>query len=357
MNGTVNESVKRHEMNRLLNFRLIISFFSLALILIGITGNTATFFLLRKPKKRLSTTVFLSALCVVAILALLGLLVNHALYGIFIYYEFLEGITVIMFYYPYIYPFINTFQMTSIWLTVSVSINQFLIVSRSQVNNNKTKETHKREIFTSVAVFILSSIYCIPYWMKFKYSPEFGIHVSKIGNNPIFIKVVHFYLYLPMAYIIPFIILTFTNAYLIATLKRKRERNNALDCVIKRTRDDSFKRHRPIKHNNEEIAKSERCSLMSEIRLASMTNLALNENKIKDSTFMLVAVVIFFLICHFPSLILHLIESFNEAKLKKNIYYFYMMELAKFLLIFNLAFNFAVFYLFSRHFRKFIKLK
>ena len=78
MNITLNEIIQRRaEMNKLFNFRLIISYSSLALIIFGIIGNTTTFLLLRKSKNKHSTLVFLSALCIAANFALTGLKINY----------------------------------------------------------------------------------------------------------------------------------------------------------------------------------------------------------------------------------------------------------------------------------------
>ena len=51
---------------------------------------------------------------------------------------------------------------------------------------------------------------------------------------------------------------------------------------------------------------------------------------------MLVAIVFFFLICQFPTLILHLIETETFGQnYKEHLFYFYLVELSKLLLIIN----------------------
>jgi hypothetical protein len=83
-----------------------------------------------------------------------------------------------------------------------------------------------------------------------------------------------------------------------------------------------------------------------------LTNLKCEKFEIKNKSTMLVAIVFFFLICQFPTLILHLIEteSFGQ-NYKEHLFYFHLVELSKLLLIINLSFNFAFFYLFSQKFR------
>lgn len=343
----INQSKIDEEMKKLMYFRIVLTYISLFIIIIGIIGNAGTFIIFYRSKKRLSTRVFLASLSIAAILALSGLLINHTFYGIFIYYEYFIGINIIMIFYPYVYPFIVTFQMSAIWLTVAASVNQFKIVSRGIIQSNKTKQNFRAELLSVLFIFVFSGIYCIPYWLKFTYTTTSGIEITTLGKSQRFNRIVHFWLYLPMAYFIPFSVLLFTNCYLIATLKKKSLLNNVFETAKEPNTMERLNLVSKIKHK----------STISKLKPASNCSLVAlnNENKIKDSTFMLIAVVIFFFICQLPSLILHIIESFNSQRFKTNIYYFYCMEFAKFLLIVNLAFNFAIFFLFSKHFRKFIK--
>ena len=79
-----------------------------------------------------------------------------------------------------------------------------------------------------------------------------------------------------------------------------------------------------------------------------------------NKTVMLVGVVCFFLVCQFPSLFLHLYDSLRDIsqnsdlnEIDENYFtYRYFLEISKLLSVFNLSFNFAFFYLFSKRFRK-----
>jgi hypothetical protein len=129
--------------NSYFKFRCILSWISLCVILIGLLGNFISFIILINPKMRISTNVFLASLCVSGFIALLGLLANSVLHDLFSYYQIKKGQLYISFMYPYVYPLIVTFQMSSILLIVCVSLNQFIYIyfsgakRRTQKNRNK----------------------------------------------------------------------------------------------------------------------------------------------------------------------------------------------------------------------------
>ncbi|RNA16041.1 FMRFamide receptor-like [Brachionus plicatilis] len=226
-----------------IKFRLFSSLVSLAIIIIGLIGNFVSFLILTSPKMRISTNVFLSSLCVSGFIALFGLLINSVLYELIAMYQenFPELFILLCRLYPYIYPIITTFQMASILLTVCVSVNQFLYIYFSKLRSqskNSTKQECQRALKIVVLMFLISIIYCVPYWLKFTYSNENGLQETEIARTNLFKKIVHFYMYLPIAYIIPFSILIFTNAYLIATIAMKKKRQQRLGLKEKKHREN-----------------------------------------------------------------------------------------------------------------------
>jgi len=236
-------------------FRLILIWISLFVIVIGLIGNIVSFVVLVHPKMRISTNVFLSSLCVSGFIALLGLLINSIAYELCQYYEFPLGLLIIHSIYPYVYPIITTFQMASILLTVCVSVNQFICIyygrMQSQAFNKKTNESECRSAFYIVLfMFFISIIYCVPYWLKFKYTQSEGLHPTKLGQNPLFNKIVHLWLYLPIVYIIPFTILIITNSYLVYKIMITRRRRKRLGIVDTNNRTTSTaKRVQQTNHN------------------------------------------------------------------------------------------------------------
>jgi hypothetical protein len=215
------------------------------------------------------------------------------------------------------------------------------------------RKDNKRAFLIVLAIMVLSIAFCLPYWFVFKYSSEYGLEKTWLSRQEYFNKIVHFYLYLPFACIIPFVVLIITNTYLISTLELTNRRKKTLLDAPKRTGGGGggnkqlvYKVNSPdqaqltvTKHNSSDV------SLVNQLRR--------QESKFekKNKTLMLITVVFFFLICQSPTLLLHLIESFDQ-NYKNHWYYAHLVEFSKLLLIVNLSFNFAIFYLFSKRFRQ-----
>jgi hypothetical protein len=232
--GILIEDEHDFDFNRYIKFRLLLSWLSLIVCLIGLVGNLMSFIVLISEKMRIATNVFLASLCVSGFIALLGLLVNSVTYDLLICYELQQFLFYILASYPYVYPVITTFQMASILLTVCVSVNQFACIYFSRLKSH-TKRTVREDCRTASKIvflmFLFSIIYCIPYWLKFRFTLKKGLEETELARNPLFRQLVHFWAYLPIAYIIPFSILIITNTYLIGTLMLARKRRHRLNLV------------------------------------------------------------------------------------------------------------------------------
>jgi hypothetical protein len=387
-----------------LNFRFILTWISLAVIIIGLVGNSISFVILINPKMRISTNVFLSSLCVSGFIALFGFLINSVTYELVAYYENHTLLHVLYFFYPYIYPLITTFQMASILLTVCVSVNQFLCIYFSRVKSNQRRakdDECKNALRVVLIMYLISIVYNIPYWLKFKYSDGM-LTYTEIGKNNMFNKIVHFWLYLPIVYIIPFSILIITNSYLLyRIIKARRKRiklgldknlnktakSPLLKCANKKKKIENNEiihtgssnmtnsnqninngnhattKSNIIKDKLENVKESEVTNVSKRIELSSNNKNQNVKKQIKTGgkniTIMLIAVVFFFFICQFPNLIVHIFQSMICSSIPSicadsNVYK-YSIVTCKFLLICNLSFNFAFYCLFSEKFREVFK--
>ena len=358
-----------YDLETYIKFRILLTWLSLFIILIGLVGNMFSFLILINKQMRISTNVFLASLCVSAFIALTGLLINSVIYEIFAYYGMLQALQILYYFYPYAYPIITTFQMASILLTVCVSVNQFVCIyyskakSRSKKNN---QEDCRSALVVVLVMYVISIIYCVPYWLKFKYTKEHGLLVTEIGQDPIFNRIVHFWMYLPIVYIIPFSILIITNSYLLSTImiaRRRRKRlgmcgNNASRATTELSKVNTEKQlNRPVGVLN----KNEAETLIQKMPVsATLVKQKSSGPKAKaggmNVTIMLLAVVFFFFICQFPNLILHIITSMictgENAKCSSSGFYQYSLAISKLLLICNLSFNFIIYCLFSEKFRE-----
>ena len=207
------ENDEHHELDKsdfdvetYLKFRNILTWVSLCMILIGLLGNFFSFLILINKKMRISTNVFLASLCVSAFIALFGLMINSVLYEILNYYVLVDALQLLYYFYPYFYPIITTFQMASILLTVCVSVNQFVCIYCSKANRSKkgNQDDCKSALVIVLIMYLISILYCVPYWLKFKFSKEKGLLITSLGQDPLFNKIVHFWMYIWIFYNIIF---------------------------------------------------------------------------------------------------------------------------------------------------------
>ncbi len=307
----------------------IISSLSFVIIIFGLITNFISSLAFSNKKYLSSTNIYLTSLCLIDCIALIGLLTNSVIYGIFVQLKYLNGLKLIMFFYPYVYPIVLTSQFANIYLTMSVSINQYITIAFSKgfkMAQNKAlkKKDINQAFFIVLALLIFSVIFCLPYWFKFSYNEIDGLQRTQISESKFFNKIVHLFLYIPFAYVIPFIVLITTNTYLLIKLKKV---NNSKENIKSRALITYTTSTNPA-------------SARTEINL--LNNSPLNRMKtkknfeMKNKSTMLVAIVFFFLICQFPTLILHLIEteSFGQ-NYKEHLFYFHLVELSKLLLIIN----------------------
>ena len=194
----INQSEYDFNFQTYLNVRNFFTWLSLTTGLIGLVGNFFSFIVLINPKMRTTTNIFLANLCLSSFIALACLLFNSIFYEITFYYGPETFFNSILRIYPYVYPIANTFQMACIMLTVCVSFNQFLCIYYSRVRNYSkmsTKAEYAKTIKVVLIVYILSGLYCIPYWLKFTYNSLNGLHPTRLGQNKDFNRIVHFWLW------------------------------------------------------------------------------------------------------------------------------------------------------------------
>ena len=352
------------DITKYIKIRNIFTWLSLVILLNGLIGNAYSFKILLRKSMRSTTNIYLANLCVSDLIALIFLLFNSILYEIFHYNNLNYGLGIIYYLYPYLYPLTNTFQMVSILLTVCVSMNQFFIFKYPTISETiKSKEIQFRRTYTIVTiVYIFSFLFCLPYWLKFKYSYEQGVFVTtEIGKSELYLKIVHFWLYFPFVYGLPFTILILTNAYIIKSLiSYHRKRRYLLLQQIHLT------------EIAETITSSDNTADTSISRISlKLYNICKRRKRVNSSrsnvnvAYMLISVVLLFLLCELPALILHVFESIkcspvitSNSYCTSNGLIYYGVFITKFLLICKLSLNVACFCFCSTQFRiEIIKLR
>lgn len=354
----INSTIQSYDIefeHKYLNIKLIILWISSIIILVGIIANLISLIVFIKPNTVTSTNIYLASLCACNCIALVGLLINSVLYNKFSLYEYFLGVKAIMSFYPYVYPLITTSQIASIYLTTSVSLNQFITIAFSKLNSTHQKSVNKsmkqkdnQRAFKIVSLIILMSIiFCLPYWFTFQYSEENGLQSTELSKQAYFKRIVHFYMYLPFACVIPVLVLIVTNTYLISTLEVTIRRK-------RRLRQTTTSRSERASTSLSLLNSTSRSTLKTIRSKLSITKRIKTKFENRSTTLMLISFVFFFLICQFPTLLLNLIESLDQSY-KAKWYYLHLVEFSKLLLIINLSFNFAIFFLFSKRFRQTLK--
>lgn len=222
--------------------------------------------------------------------------------------------------FPVFHPLANTFHCTSIWLTLGFTVDRYIMICHPFEGSKFC--TRKRAIFTVVGIYIFGFLYNIPRFLEYetyvlpnlfsdkKYT--IAIH-TEIGASQVFLKVIHFWMYLFCVFLIPCVTLSVLNTLLLVTVKRSRIMGRRMSLGV----DPSPK---------------------------------------NDTTIMLVAVVVVFLVCQLPALIIKTIFASQPEKFvrmdSKYDYLNIIQEVANFLVIVNSAINIILYCGFSKRFRK-----
>jgi hypothetical protein len=159
-------------------------------------------------------------------------------------------------------------------------------------------------------------------------------------------------MYLPFAYLFPFITLIITNGYLFYKVYKVKQRKANLNVYtsINRRDTDMSNTFNPSSNNQQRHSNSSKYSDKFNIIRKMNHSLAINDDS--KVSIMLISIVIFFCVCHFPSCILQLSIAFNASN---NLYYYYSNTFANLLLSINLSFNFALYCLYGHKFRSTVR--
>jgi hypothetical protein len=340
------------EIGKFLNFHTASTCISLIISLIGIVTNTFTFISFVRLEKQSSTSIFLLSLNFSAFFTLIGDLIKIIILSNNIYLNDKMSMLYLVLLYPFIYPLKITFEVSYIWLTMSVSVNQLLFVIHSKgfkmkKNKRYEKKENKNALITVVCVFLTSFLVCIPFWFVFIYSDKNGLTRNNDLSEKYFNynKLYHNFVYLPFAVFFPLAVLIVTNVYLGMTLKNAGELKLRLSKSGKTN--ESTCSNSTINNNKSFIIQKKRFK-----SIKKETNL---------KTYMLATIVCFYLICQLPNIYLNLfLIKENQFKINNNnnnnasdddtyLISKYLYEVYQLFNLFGLGFNFAFFYMISNN--------
>lgn len=280
------------------------------IVLLGLIGNILTIVILSQRAMRSSTNIYLSALAwwdtivLICTALLIGLPTAWTVYK---YY-------VLAYVVSYIYPLALIAQTATIWLTVSFTVERYIAVCHPLKAASMCTIWRAKIVIAGVSIG--STLYNIPRW--FDYRPVWltnpATNTSSLipqptmfSVNPIYVQLYFSWLYVPIMCIIPLLVLSVLNLFLILAVRRSQKQRK--DMNVKQSRENNV-------------------------------------------TIMLVSVVIVFIICQVPALVYNLAYAIDRQHVMTNSSYQVLSTLRNFLVTFNSAINFLLYCALGQKFRR-----
>lgn len=347
------------ELEQFYNFRIVLSWLSFIIIILGLCLNTISVQVFTQKNNISSTNILIAFLSISAILVLFCMLINHVIYTILIGYNYFNLVQATMFILPYTHPVYMTFYVNFIYLTMSISLNQFIYVHfskgykkiRKNFKKKKLIQESRNSCLTVFIIHIFSVLFCMPYWFRLKYTEPRGVEKTLFGKSDLFNKIYQCWLYLPLVGFLPCLTLIMTNLYLIITLTRTAQRKSALSSKRNETSRLVFN------FDTQSVDVLKRSDILKVLRvphgerITSVMRLEQTRMEPSSKARKLIIAVGFFLVCQTPNLILNVMESFKEddlIQIDEN----YLIEISRFMVILNFSFNFSFVYLISFYKKK-----
>ncbi|CAF0854192.1 unnamed protein product [Adineta ricciae] len=298
----------------ILLFRLIVwGYVGMVLSLFGIVGNIITILVLISPSMRTtSTNIYLTAISCSNILFLLIFIPSYSIryligYRLYITNQPPFAFELLLTRLPTT-PIYNTITLSIIYLTIAVSMDRLILV---KVPLKAKKILTPRTTMIAIAlIYSFSILYCIPYWLEQEYKPELKqCRLTHIGRK--IYKYTRIYIYIPVVYLIPFTTLTCINISIIINLVANKRRKKSLAAKTNKKKQADY-----------------------------------------HITLMLVAVIIVFVLCQMPLLVLNAWHAIDSHGSSESILFHSLNTIGILLLVCNTSTNFLLYCFFGEKFRK-----
>ncbi|XP_046328194.1 FMRFamide receptor-like [Haliotis rufescens] len=287
------------------------------LAVFGLLANTLSIIVLRHRKMRSSTAYYLVTLAIYDNVILVAMVV---FFGLPALYESMEPSILESYHFnysyamPIVYPVSLAAQMASIYTCVAFTIERYIAVCHPlHAANTCTKSRAKKAM---LLIFLWSILYNIPRyfhyrvdtkWVDEKNRTQAVAKETEFGSDTVFRQVYLIYFQLIFMFLIPFSILMILNSALIRALRHSHQQRQ------------------------------------------QMSNSAAREHNL---TIMLVAVIVLFLVCQFPSIIDNILMASTErGQLVSNMHYNKFYVMCTFMVEINSATNFIMYCVFGKKFR------
>ncbi|ELT97247.1 hypothetical protein CAPTEDRAFT_24477, partial [Capitella teleta] len=280
-------------------------------VILGLVGNLLTIIILSQRAMRSSTNYYLCALAVWDSIVLVSTCFLIGLPGANIQSYTNHGHAYVV---SYVYPLALVAQTATIWLTVSFTVERYIAVCHPLKAASMCTISRAKIIIAGVSFG--SALYNIPRWFDFR--PRVFLNPStnqtmvsiirtRFSQNPLYLKVYFSWLYVPMMVIVPLLLLSFLNTFLILAVRRSRRQRK--DMNVKQSRENNI-------------------------------------------TIMLVSVVIVFIICQVPALVYNLAFAINNRYVEIDFGYQVLSKIRNFLVTLNSAVNFLLYCALGQKFRR-----
>ena len=301
-------------LNYILLIRLIVwGYAGIVISLFGIVGNIITILVLVSPSMRTtSTNIYLTALSCSNILFLLLFIPSYSIryligYKLYIANQPPFAFELLLARLPTT-PIYNTILLSIIYLTIAVSTDRLILIKMPL----KAKHilTQRATVITILLIYLFSIVYCIPYWLEQRFDPELKqCQLTTIGKR--IHKYTRIHAYIPIVYVIPFVTLAFINITIIQSLIAKKRRKKKLGAKT-------------------------------------------NKKKQADYyiTLMLVTVIILFVLCQLPLLVLNAWFAIDPKGSSGSRAFHTLNSLGILLMVFNSSTNFLLYCFFGQKFRQ-----
>ena len=281
-------------------------------VILGLIGNILTIVILSQRAMRSSTNYYLSALAVCDSIVLISTAFLIGLPGI----PNMSGYMSYVFAYvvSYFYPLALIAQTATIWLTVSFTVERYIAVCHPLKAASMC--TISRAKIVIIGVSLGSSLYNIPRWFDYQpvsnWNPSTNETVviperTEFSQNHIYLQVYFSWLYVPIMCIVPLLVLSILNTFLILAVRKSQRQRK--DMNVKQSRENNV-------------------------------------------TIMLVTVVIVFIICQVPALVYNIAFAIDNAYVNNTFGYQVLSNIRNFLVNFNSAINFLLYCALGQKFRR-----
>lgn len=286
------------------------------LVVLGLLGNTLSIVVLCNRRMRSSTSYYLTSLAVYDNFVLVSMLLFFNLPALggwlpaimAVYNGYVVPVI------PVAYPLSLTAQMGSIYTCVAFTVERFVAVCRPlHAGHMCTKSRAKRAI---LVIVLWSMLYNIPRCFHYETytvcndetrQHENRVRPTEFGRNVLFQHIYTISLQLTFMFLLPFVVILLLNAALLRAINRSRNQRQQMSTTATR------------EHN---------------------------------LTVMLVAVIVVFLVCQFPTIVDNILVAIvGEERHDGVVQYQLLYIFSTTLVTINSSLNFALYCLFGKKFR------